>query len=77
MERLEQLLTYIIMQLVEDPNGTTITSEEKNGLITFKVHVSEMGKVIGRNGMTASAIRGVMQAAGVKDNLNVNIEFID
>ena len=37
----------------------------------------EMGKIIGKNGLTANAIRGVMQAAGVKDKLNVNVEFLD
>ncbi|MGL5663950.1 MAG: KH domain-containing protein, partial [Cetobacterium sp.] len=35
------------------------------------------GRVIGKNGLTANAIRGVMQAAGVKDRLNVNVEFVD
>ncbi|MGL4788098.1 MAG: KH domain-containing protein, partial [Cetobacterium sp.] len=45
----------------------------------FKVSVAqgEMGRVIGKNGLTANAIRGVMQAAGVKDRLNVNVEFVD
>jgi len=36
-----------------------------------------MGKIIGKNGLTANAIRGVMQAAGVKDKLNVSVEFLD
>ncbi|MBM6875619.1 KH domain-containing protein, partial [Fusobacterium mortiferum] len=47
--------------------------------VIFKVSVAqgEMGKIIGKNGLTANAIRGVMQAAGVKDKLNVNVEFLD
>lgn len=47
--------------------------------VTFQIRVAkgEMGKIIGKNGLTANAIRGVMQAAGVKDKLNVNVEFLD
>lgn len=36
-----------------------------------------MGKLIGKNGLTAGAIRILMQAAGVKDQVNVNVEFLD
>ncbi|MGL4945906.1 MAG: KH domain-containing protein, partial [Fusobacteriaceae bacterium] len=47
--------------------------------VTFKVSVAkgEMGRLIGKNGLTANSIRGVMQAAGVKDKMNVNVEFLD
>lgn len=79
MERLESLINYIIKELVTTKEEVAITYEIVDSNITFKVSVAkgEMGKIIGKNGLTANAIRGVMQAAGVKDKLNVNVEFID
>lgn len=79
MEKLEALITYIINELVEKKEETRVTYDVVDDTITFKVSVAkgEMGKIIGKNGLTANAIRGVMQAAGVKDKLNVNVEFLD
>lgn len=79
MEKLELLINYIIGELVETKEGIRISYSLVEDTVTFKVSVTqgEMGRVIGKNGLTANAIRGVMQAAGVKDRLNVNVEFID
>ncbi|WP_022820021.1 KH domain-containing protein [Fusobacterium russii] len=79
MERLESLINFIIKELVDTKDKVSITYEILDSNVTFKVSVAkgEMGKIIGKNGLTAGAIRGVMQAAGVKDKLNVNVEFID
>ncbi|MGL4642500.1 MAG: KH domain-containing protein [Cetobacterium sp.] len=79
MEKLEQLINYIIGELVETKEGIRISYDLIDDTVTFKVSVAqgEMGRVIGKNGLTANAIRGVMQAAGVKDKLNVNVEFVD
>ncbi|MGL4358040.1 KH domain-containing protein [Cetobacterium sp.] len=79
MEKLEQLINYIIGELVETKEGIRISYDLIDDTVTFKVSVAqgEMGRVIGKNGLTANAIRGVMQAAGVKDRLNVNVEFVD
>ncbi|ERT69834.1 MULTISPECIES: KH domain-containing protein [Cetobacterium] len=79
MEKLELLINYIIGELVETKEGIRISYDLIDDTVTFKVSVAqgEMGRVIGKNGLTANAIRGVMQAAGVKDRLNVNVEFVD
>ena len=79
MENLESLLDFIIKQLVETEDKVNITYEVLDSDVTFKVSVAkgEMGKIIGKNGLTANAIRGVMQAAVVKDKLNVSVEFLD
>lgn len=79
MEKLELLINYIIGELVEIKEGIRISYDLIDDTVTFKVSVAqgEMGRVIGKNGLTANAIRGVMQAAGVKDRLNVNVEFVD
>ncbi|MCX3066215.1 MAG: KH domain-containing protein [Cetobacterium sp.] len=79
MEKLELLINYIIGELVETKEEIRISYDLIDDTVTFKVSVAqgEMGRVIGKNGLTANAIRGVMQAAGVKDRLNVNVEFVD
>ena len=79
VENLESLLNYIIKELVETKDKVNVIYEVLDSNVTFKVNVAkgEMGKIIGKNGLTANAIRGVMQAAGVKDKLNVNVEFLD
>jgi predicted RNA-binding protein YlqC (UPF0109 family) len=79
VEKLEILINYIIGELVETKEGIRISYDLIDDTVTFKVSVTqgEMGRVIGKNGLTANAIRGVMQAAGVKDRLNVNVEFVD
>lgn len=79
MEKLELLMNYIIKELVDTKEAVRVTYDLIDDTVTFKVSVAqgEMGRVIGKNGLTANAIRGVMQAAGVKDKLNVNVEFID
>ena len=79
MENLESLLNFIIKELVETKDKVNITYEILDSSVTFKVMVAKgaMGIIIGKNGLTANSIRGVMQAAGVKDHLNVNVEFLD
>ena len=79
MEKLKELLNYILKEMVEDQKNIEVNAVEKETNIVLNVKISngELGKVIGKNGLTASAIRGVMQAAGVKDGLNVNVEFLD
>ena len=79
VENLESLLNYIIKELVETKDKVNVTYEVLDSNVTFKLSVAkvEMGKIIGKNGLTANAIRGVMQAAGVKDKLNVNVDFLD
>ncbi len=78
-QKLDDLLRFILAEIVENQEEITINLVEKNDTLTLKVKVAngELGKVIGKNGLTANAIRGVMQAAGVKDKLNVNVEFVD
>ena len=79
MEKLEKLISYIIKELVDTKEEVRIDYDAIDDTIIFKVSVAkgEMGKIIGKNGLIANAIRGVMQAAGVKDKLNVNVEFLD
>ena len=79
MEKLEELLYFIICELVETKEAVKISSVKRGESIILKVRVAdgELGRVIGKNGLTANAIRGVLQAAGVKEQLDINVEFLD
>lgn len=79
MSKLELLLDYIVKELVEEKDKVKIKEMKDRNNVVLKVRVGdgELGKVIGKNGIIASSIRGVMQAAGLKDKLNVDVEFLD
>ena len=79
LEKLEELLNFIICELVETREEVKISSVKRGESIILKVRVAdgELGRVIGKNGLTANAIRGVIQAAGVKEQLDINVEFLD
>ncbi len=79
LEKLEELLNFIICELVETKEAVKISSVKRGESIILKVRVAdgELGRVIGKNGLTANAIRGVLQAAGVKEQLDINVEFLD
>ena len=79
MSKYFETVNFWLENLLEANGNYTIESNEKRKMIDIVINVSkeDIGKVIGKNGLTANAIRGVMQAAGVKDKLNVNVEFVD
>jgi len=71
----KDVLIYIIQSLVEFPDQVTVTESEKDGEIVFEVRVaqSDMGKIIGRQGRIAKAIRTLMKAAASRENARVNV----
>ena len=76
---MKETLEIIIKSLVNDEEAISITEEANEKVVTFKVKVSkdDMGKVIGKQGKIARAIRTVMKSISTKENKKVNIEFID
>ena len=76
---MKEVLETIILSLVEDK--TAIQIEEKNNekSVTFEVKVAEkdMGKVIGKEGKIAKAIRTVMKSVAGKERKKVSIEFVE
>ena len=63
--------------LVEHPEEVTVTETEKNGetILELKVAPSDMGKVIGKQGRIAKAIRSVVKAAASKEEKKVVVEI--
>ncbi len=74
-----ELVTYIVTQLVDDKDAVNITSEEIDGVVTLTIHVADgdIGKVIGKQGKIAMAIRTLAKAVGSKDGKKYNIEIED
>ncbi len=77
MEHDQQFLEYVVKALVDNPDDVKITRtvDEMGVLLTLKVHKDDMGKVIGRAGATAKAIRTVLRVVGMKNDARVNLKI--
>jgi len=74
------LLDYLARELVDDPDAVRVEQidDERGVLLTLRVAQDDMGKVIGRGGRTARAIRIVMKAAGMRAGiLHTGVEIVD
>ncbi len=73
-----QLVEQIAKSLVDDPSAVVVTeSTDKNvTVVQLKVAADDMGKVIGKQGRIAKAIRTVVKAAAVKANKKVVVEIV-
>lgn len=76
---MQELLVAIAAGLVENPEQVTATVDEPNeeGVIVFHLHVAadDMGRVIGKQGRIAKAIRTVMRAAANRNNQKIAVEI--
>lgn len=76
---MKELLIAIASGLVENPDAVTADVDEVNeeGVVVFHLHVAEsdMGRVIGKQGRIAKAIRTLMRAAANRENLKVAVEI--
>ena len=75
---MKETLTTIIKSLVTDESAISINEVEGEKTVTYEVRVAEgdMGKVIGKEGRIAKAIRTIMKAQAAKDSKKITIEFI-
>ena len=77
---MEDLLEYLARSLVDLPDEVSVESfEEDDGTIVLELAVAEddYGKIIGRGGRTANALRTVVKAAAVKENRRVLVDIVD
>jgi predicted RNA-binding protein YlqC (UPF0109 family) len=72
-----QFLEYVVKSLVEKPDEVKIarTVDEMGVLLTLTVDPMDMGKIIGRSGNTAKAIRILLRVVGMKNNARVNLKI--
>ncbi len=71
------ILSCVVSGIVDDPEAVSVTAYEDGGGTTYEVRVAsdDMGKVIGRQGRIASALRLVARAAAMKRHRRVQVEF--
>ncbi|HEX2015360.1 MAG TPA: KH domain-containing protein [Solirubrobacteraceae bacterium] len=75
-----QLLEYLARQLVDEPEAVSVEQfEEDDGTLVLELEVAEddYGKVIGRGGRTAHALRTVIKAAAVREDRRVLVDIVD
>jgi predicted RNA-binding protein YlqC (UPF0109 family) len=73
------VLTYIAKSIVEDPEAVVVEAEERRNSVTLRLHVApgDMGRVIGRRGRVAQAIRSVVRAAGAREGVDASVDIVD
>ena len=75
----EAVTEYLVRELVDDPDAVTVEAVDGRRGLTLEVAVGpgDMGRVIGRRGRMANAIRAVVRAAAAKDGQEVDVDFVD
>ena len=73
----KEFLEMVVKALVENPNDVVAdrTVDEMGVLLTLTVNQADMGKIIGRQGNTAKAIRTILRVVGMKHNARVNLKI--
>ena len=74
-----EFLEFVLKGIVDRPDAVIITPVERNGLTVYelRLHPTDMGKVIGRQGTTIHAIRSLLQVGSAKKGLRCAIEIVE
>lgn len=72
-------MEFLARELVDDPDSVAVTESpgDRGTLLTVRVAPEDMGKVIGRGGRTAKAIRSVVRAAATRQGVSVHVDIAD
>jgi predicted RNA-binding protein YlqC (UPF0109 family) len=72
-----EFLTFVVKTLVDNPEEVSVKREidELGVLLTLDVNPTDMGKVIGKDGNTAKALRTLLRVVGMKNNARVNLKI--
>jgi uncharacterized protein len=75
----ETFLEFVIRQLVEAPEEVLVTKIEQGRKLIFKVEMrkSDVGRVIGRNGHTITAVRNLLNAAALRSGQQVSLQIVE
>ena len=76
---MKELVEYIAKSLVDDPDAVRVTEVEgeRTSVVELSVMKEDLGKVIGKQGKTARAIRTILSAAATKENKRTILEIIE
>jgi uncharacterized protein len=74
-----ELLAYLARQLVDEPDAVSVKEEEREGAIVLLLTVAkdDVGKVIGRKGRIARALRAIVRASGAHSHRRVLLEIVE
>jgi len=74
-----ELLAYLARELVDDPEAVRVEEEDRDGALVLVLHVAadDVGKVIGRQGRIARALRTLIRASAVREGRRVFVEIAD
>ena len=72
---MQELVKFIISGLVDDKDAVNVEIEDEN--VKVSVAKDDMGKIIGKQGRTAKAIRTIVKAVGAKENKKYNVEIVE
>jgi uncharacterized protein len=76
---MQSFLEYVVKGLVQKPEESTITPVEKNGMTVYELRMnpSDVGRIIGREGVTINAIRSLLTAGSAKKGLRCALEIVE
>lgn len=76
---MEELVKYIVSQLVDDPEAVAVESSDQNGITVINIIAGkdEIGKIIGKQGRIAHAIRMLVKAAAGSKSRKISVEIIE
>jgi predicted RNA-binding protein YlqC (UPF0109 family) len=76
---MRELIQYLASQLVDDPGAVRVEEVERDGAIVLQLHVAkeDVGKVIGRQGRIARALRTLVRAGSARSDRRVLLEIVD
>jgi uncharacterized protein len=76
---LAELLAYLAQRLVDDPSAVRVEEEERDDAVVLRLYVGkdDVGKVIGRQGRIARALRAIVRAGGARQRRRLILEIAD
>jgi len=76
---MQAFLEYVVKGLVEQPDAVTVTPVERNSTTVYELRLApqDVGRIIGRQGMTINAIRSLLLAGSAKKGLRCSLEIVE
>jgi predicted RNA-binding protein YlqC (UPF0109 family) len=73
------VLDYITRSIASEPDSVVVETDDSGRNVRFRIHVAQrdMGRMIGRRGRVAQAIRTMVRVAGSRDGVETNVDFVD
>jgi predicted RNA-binding protein YlqC (UPF0109 family) len=76
---MQAFLEYVVKGLVERPDAVTVSPVERSGMTVYelRLHPTDVGKIIGRQGATIHALRSLLQVGSAKKGLRCTVEIVE